>query len=123
LYPDANYQHAYSLCYYLATIQYEYILITEGSAYVFRDTVFSIENKKIYWLFYGVPFENFVNQLRALIIERNDISLSEQDYILLVYVSLQSDKVRKSLERLPLNMLYDIFSPIADANQKKWITD
>jgi hypothetical protein len=75
---------------------------------------------KLYWLFWNIPFMSLSSQLRAFMIKINDPSLSHRTYALLFYVSLQSVEIQKSVEGLPLSMLYDMFLPVAEANLDNW---
>jgi hypothetical protein len=73
-----------------------------------------LKSMNIYWLFDGMPLVGSFDKLQSFIIEKNDPSLSDADYLLLFYVSLQSADVQKLAENVPLSMLYDMFMPVAE---------
>jgi hypothetical protein len=130
LYPDADHKDAFELCYLFVTIHRHcqdladgYKALSSGKRYSMVLDSCILKYNKIYWLFYKMPFESFSQQLQSLMIKRNDLSLNTYDYTLLFYVSLQESELQRSVEGLPLSMLYDIFTPIADANQKKWMSE
>jgi hypothetical protein len=79
-----------------------------------------LEGVKIYWLLCHTPFTHFPSQFKSFIIERFDSSLNELDYVLLFYISLQSEGIQNTTQGLPLPMLYDMFMPVADANFEEW---
>jgi hypothetical protein len=80
----------------------------------------SLQGFKTYWLFYDMPFKSLYKQLRSFMIEKKDPTLSAKDYTLLFYVSLQDAEIQNSTRELPLDMLYDMFNPIAEDNLATW---
>jgi hypothetical protein len=126
-YPDSEEANAYRLCYILASIDVECRALAKGYRNLAdrfsasrRDYV--LKHNIIFCLFYDLPFEDFSSQLQSFIIERNNPWLSAKDYALLFYISLQEAELKDKLEGLPLNMLYDMFMPVAIDKQNKWIT-
>jgi hypothetical protein len=100
-------------------------IITNGYKYFlshtrpgFIDDV--LESLTPFFLFYGTHFDDFHLHLQAFMIEMNDPFLDEDDYALLFYASLQDMNIQKTTLNLPLNMLYDMFLPVAEENMKKW---
>jgi hypothetical protein len=79
-----------------------------------------LEGKQIYLLLCDMRFRNFSSQFRNFVIKKNDISLSDTDYILLFYVSLQSAEIQEIIRNLPLSMVYDMFLPVAEENLHRW---
>jgi hypothetical protein len=82
-----------------------------------------LREEKIYWLFYGMRFEDFAEQLQSFMIMKNDPSLEGTDYALLFYVSLQKAGLQETVKGLPLSLLHDIFAPVAEENFKQWKTE
>jgi hypothetical protein len=77
-----------------------------------------IHHYKMLWLFYKFPVEDFNARMQTLILEKNDINLTEADYALLLYASCQEHELFKDI---PLPMLHDIFGPLAEKNVKEWM--
>jgi hypothetical protein len=76
--------------------------------------------RAVYALFDESDFVSYYRRLRSFIIETNDASLSETDYALLFYISLQGVEVQQAARGLPLSMLYDMFLPVAQENLLGW---
>jgi hypothetical protein len=83
----------------------------------------SFEKTKIFWLFYDTPFPSWSAQLQSFMVKKNDPNLSAEDYILLFYISLQSVEVQNFTQSVPISMLHDMFSPMAEDNLAKWKKD
>jgi hypothetical protein len=84
----------------------------------FDDSYYEL--RKLYWLFCDMNFVSLVYQLRSFIIEKNDLTLDSKDYALLFYVSLQNKEVQNATHNLTLNMLHEMFFPIAEEKFNKW---
>jgi hypothetical protein len=78
------------------------------------------EEKKVYWLLCNIRLPLFFSQLESFIIKKNDLTLSDEDYVLLFYISLQNDEVQNTIQNLPLSMKYDMFLPVAEENLRQW---
>jgi hypothetical protein len=102
--------------------QYDCEIITDGYERSKRAGLndSGLEMRKACWLFYNMTFVDFSAQFRSFIIKVNDLSLTEYDYALLFYVSLQSVEVQNATRDLPLSMLYDMFMPFAEENLNQW---
>jgi hypothetical protein len=74
----------------------------------------------LYWLLYDTSFTDFYGQLQTFIIEKNDVSLTLEDYILLFYAFSYNSKLNGPFSWIPLSTLRDIFTPLAEENLKKW---
>jgi hypothetical protein len=61
-----------------------------------------------------------VKEFQFFIINKNNPSLYGRDYILLFYISLQSAEIQDTTHGLPLLMLYDMFTPVAEDNLNRW---
>jgi hypothetical protein len=79
-----------------------------------------LERMKTYWLLCNIRFTHFPSQFKSFIIEVNNPLLSDLDYVLLFYVSLQSKETQHTTKGLPLSMVYDMFIPIAEENLYNW---
>jgi hypothetical protein len=122
--PGGDDYEAFLLFKIFSQIQYEYeIVADEDSNFYIRvpstSVVFILEELKVYWLFNGMPFTDSFKRLQSFIINKNDSALSDTDYVLLFYISLQSVEVQDSTRGLPLSMFYDMFEPIAEENMNK----
>jgi hypothetical protein len=82
-----------------------------------------LEEHKILWLFYNIPLTSFSSQLKSFMVEKNNPRLSDKDYTLLFYASLPIQEQETSFEWVPLDMLYEIFIPLAEENMNKWKTE
>jgi hypothetical protein len=80
----------------------------------------SFDKMKIFWLFHDTPFISWSDKLQSFIVKKNDSTLSEEDYILLFYISLQTLEVRNFTQNIPVSMLHDMFLPVADSNLAIW---
>jgi hypothetical protein len=80
----------------------------------------AIDAHKIFWLFNGLSFTDFYDHIQALVITTNDTDLTEFDYAVLIYASLQDDDTRQTFENLPLSLLHDVFTPVAEAKLADW---
>jgi hypothetical protein len=80
---------------------------------VFKET-------RLLWLFYRNIVEDFDDLLQVILIEHASPKLTANDYILLLYISLEDRKIRKRLKGLPLSMLHEIYEPVADATIENW---
>jgi hypothetical protein len=90
-------------------VEYEWMLVED------------IRQVKLFLLFYGMDFEDTASLFKAFLLERNMAEEDDgEDSALLFYASLQSEEVKKVTEGLPLNILYDMFMPVSDANFEKW---
>jgi hypothetical protein len=78
------------------------------------------ESGKLTWLLCNITFTDFCAQLQSFMIKLNNPNLSDEDYILLFYISLQSQEVQDATQNLPLSMLRDMFSPVAEDNLNRW---
>jgi hypothetical protein len=107
-----------------AQINFDYQVVADGYGRFYMKMrpgrVKLFDDMKMYWLFYGMPFADLSSQLRSFIVEKNNPNLSVDDYVLLFYVSLQNTEMRDATQAFPLDMLYDIFTPVAEANLNKW---
>jgi hypothetical protein len=79
------------------------------------------ERMKGMWLFHNFPVEDFHKRARDIIIERHDWRLDVTDYGVLIYISYNEDKVRKTLEGLPLSVLHAFYAPLIDDNFYDWL--
>jgi hypothetical protein len=120
--PDAGPYIAKSLDRTLGRIFYEYIVVVDGyKEHIrlgFKDPF--LENQKIFWLLCGIRFTDFSAQFQSFIIEKNDPFLSEEDCVLMFYISLQDAEIQDAAHDLPLSMVYDMFMPVAAENLKQW---
>jgi hypothetical protein len=89
-----------------------------GERIGYTDSLF--ESRKLAWLFYNMNLTGLASQFQSFIIKVNDSSLSDKDYILLFYISLQSQEVQNTAQEIPLSMLHDMFLPVADNNLREW---
>jgi hypothetical protein len=98
---------------------------TLASGYQFYTRVgyktFNFSRNKIYWLLCNASLTGFSSQIQSFIIKTNDPSLSDRDYILMFYISLQNIEVQDAIRNIPLGMLRDMFLPVAEENLKKWM--
>jgi hypothetical protein len=85
------------------------------------------EEGKFIWLFDEsnlLPTEDnspiFNKHIRKIIIQRNDINLTINDCIVLVYMQYQDEDTLHSLENLSLPLIRDIFEPLADVRINAW---
>jgi hypothetical protein len=105
-------------------IQFEFATVTDkrGPVYVHvpdGSLTLILEDMNIYWLFDGMPLVGSFDKLQSFIIEKNDPDLSDTDYLLLFYISLQNADVQKVTDSVPLSMLYDMFAPVAEENIRR----
>jgi hypothetical protein len=124
VHPHGDSTSGSDLHFILAEIMYEFASLAdedEVTNNTFDD--FYVGLYKIYWLFHSINLKLLYAQLQSFIIERNDTTLSETDYALLFYVSLQDEEIQKAARGIPLSMLYDMFLPVAEANLEKWKSD
>jgi hypothetical protein len=102
------------------------VFVCEALVYGFKelqDLYFGesfFTSRQAFWLLCHVPFTDFTSQFKSFIIEKNDPTLSREDYVLLFYISLQSAEIQKSIEGLPLDLVYDMFMPIAEKHLDDW---
>jgi hypothetical protein len=76
---------------------------------------------KFLWLFEYSNLRFDLKKFMQFVISKNDYTLQTVDYILSFYLSQQDEKTFIHLQKvMPLNMLYDIFTPVAEAEFKKW---
>jgi hypothetical protein len=80
----------------------------------------SFKTPRLTWLLCNVTFTDFYAQLQSFMIKLDNPNLSSMDYVLLFYISLQSVEVQDVTRNLPLSMLHDMFSPVAEDNLAKW---
>jgi hypothetical protein len=121
---DGNNDEANVLYRIFAGVLIEYRTLLNGYKSSLRTGVDfspSLKEKQIYCLFYNMDFMDLASQFRAFVIEKNDISLNAENYILLFYVSLQDEEVQKVTQHLPLNMLHDMLMPVAEENLREWM--
>jgi hypothetical protein len=79
------------------------------------------ELETVYWFLYDLRSSTvFVSQLQSLIINKRDLTLSAEDYVLLFYISLQNEEIQNATRDLPLGMIYDMFMPVAAENLCQW---
>jgi hypothetical protein len=78
---------------------------------------------KLLWLFEKDALKKVSedkDKLMFILIKHCSPDLGLKDYILLLYISLQNNKMRKSLDGIPLSMLHEMYEPVADAKIKAW---
>jgi hypothetical protein len=122
---DTNSYNAYSLFDLFTKIRdeckvmsYSYASYWESWSSDWKDN--KLNEVKIFWLFYDMPFGNLIEDLQKLMIEKFDPSLNEQDYAVIFYASLQAAELGTATKDLPSSMLYDLFLPVAEENLSKW---
>jgi hypothetical protein len=122
LYPHANSNVSKRLNGVYQTIIFQCEILVDGYEEFKQLGVHDsfLEANKIFWLLCNIPFNNFPSQLRSFIFDRNDLALSDEDYVLLFYVSLQEEKIQNAIQNLPLSIKYDMFMPIAEENLRQW---
>jgi hypothetical protein len=76
--------------------------------------------RKLSWLLCNMTLTGLSSQLQSFIIKTNNPNLSDMDYVLLFYISLQSQEVQNATRDLPLSMLHDMFFPVAEDNLREW---
>jgi hypothetical protein len=121
VHPHGNDTSGADLYFVLEEIMYEFKSLADENEVTnntFND--FYAGLYKVYWLFHNINLRLFYAQLRSFIIERNDTTLSETDYALLFYVSLQDEEIQNTAGGLPLSMLYDMFIPVAEDKLNIW---
>jgi hypothetical protein len=127
VYPNGEEHIATELSKTFGQITFNYLTVLDGYGEHSNDPNLldelleeSLQGFKTYWLFYDMPFKSLHKELRSFMIEKKDPTLSPKDYTLLFYISLQNTEIQNSTRELPLNMLYDMFNPVAEANLAKW---
>jgi hypothetical protein len=76
--------------------------------------------QKAIWLFWKSETTFSPDDLIRLVVELDDLSLTESDYALLLFLSYQDVKTQALIKALPLSMLHDMYEPLAEANFEKW---
>jgi hypothetical protein len=102
---------------------FNYINYSENHSFSYlagRSSAESVIRDKSMWLFHGYAVEDFEERMRALVIEKNDSSLTIGDYAMLLFASYQDAETSKNLSTMPLSMLHDIFAPISNKNFTEW---
>jgi hypothetical protein len=111
------------LTFFQIKVEYDQVMIGYKNYWLERDTsptqdIFT--ERIIYWLFYESNINNFSSKLKSFIVARCDPFLPIEDCALLFYLSLQEGKIKETFKGFPLPTLYDIFTPLAEENLKKW---
>jgi hypothetical protein len=124
VHPNGDRQTGNELYALFLQIQVEFKAVTSkrGHTYLhipFDSITLILLDMNMYWLFDGWPLAGSFDKVQSFIIEKNDPSLSDTDYLLLFYISLQSLEVQKLAESVPLSMLYDMFAPVAEENIRR----
>jgi hypothetical protein len=86
-----------------------------------EGTAIAFDNHKFLWLFSDISFENIDEKLTTLMIERNDATLSEKDYSVLLFLSLHEEEMKGTWDGVSLNMVYEGLLPLAENNFDIWI--
>jgi hypothetical protein len=75
---------------------------------------------RMVWLFWNSETILNPEDLIRLIVELDDLSLTEGDYALLLFLSYQDVETQALIKALPLSMLHDMYAPLADAKFEDW---
>jgi hypothetical protein len=87
-------------------------------------SVMNPHDKSEFWLFHDLPFlENFNEQAASLVLEKDDDSLSVNDYALLLYVKNLEEDMKAMFIGFPATVLRDIFSSVGKDNLANWMKD
>jgi hypothetical protein len=86
-----------------------------------EGTAIAFDKHKLLWLFSDIPFEDIDKKLTTLMIERNDPTLSEKDYSVLLFLSCHGEKMKDAWAGVPLNMVYEGLLPLAEKIFDAWI--
>jgi hypothetical protein len=114
VHPNGDNTSGSALYFILADIMYEFEILCEDEIAQENVGGFFAGLDKVYLLFHDVNFGPLCAKLQSLIINRNDLNLSDTDYALLFYISLQGEEIQDITAGVPLSMLYDMFMPVAE---------
>jgi hypothetical protein len=93
-------------------------------AYMHLNSHHFFDEKKIWWLFWDVCMidtrNGFLERAQTMIIDYNDLSLTLNDYALMLYASYQPEDTQNVMATFPSVMLETIFEPIAKENMFSW---
>jgi hypothetical protein len=121
---NANKQTLNKLTDTYAQINFDYQVVADGYGRFYLKMrpgrIQLFDDMKMYWLFYNMPFASLSSQLRSFMVKKNNPDLSVDDYVLLFYVSLQENILKETFKDFPLDILYDIYTPVAERNLNEW---
>jgi hypothetical protein len=73
------------------------------------------------WLLHDFPIENLCEKIFASLVNNSNHNFTVSDHALLIYVSSLSEEEQSSFSVLPLDILHDIFDPLAQSNYESWL--
>jgi hypothetical protein len=82
------------------------------------------EGNRMHWLLWDTCMIDtrygFLNRAQTMIIDYDDPTLTVKDYVLMLYVSYQTEDIQNLVATFPSAVLETMFEPIAKANLAVW---